>query len=187
MRTANHEARGKDENMEVKIYTTPTCGYCHQAKKYLDGLGVDYIEYDVSRDRAAAEEMVGLTGQMGVPVISVDGQVVIGFDRMRLQQLLAAGASHKHPRFGLKVADASHRARQPGEPPVFGALVGSVAPASPGERAGIRVGDVITEINRKRVNNAAELEQVVGTLTSGGHVPVTFYRGEKAIKSDILI
>ena len=172
--------------MEVKIYTTPTCGYCHQAKSFLEGLGVNYTEYDVSRDHAAAEEMVNLTGQMGVPVILVDGQVVIGFDRARLESLLAQGR-HKPPRFGLKVADASRRARKSGEPPVFGALVGSVARSSPGERAGIRVGDIITEINRKRVNNAAELEHVVGTLTSGSSVPLTFYRCEQAIRSEIVI
>ena len=173
--------------MEVKIYTTPTCGYCHQAKKFLSELGVNYTEHDVSRDRAVAEEMVRLTGQMGVPVIVVDGQKVIGFDRTRLEQLLNGGSSHKHPGLGLKVADASRKARKLGEPPVFGALVGSVTPSSPGERAGIKAGDVITEINRKRVNNSAELEQVAGSLTSGSRVPVTFYRNEQAIKSEIVI
>jgi glutaredoxin-like YruB-family protein len=172
--------------MEVKIYTTPTCGYCHQAKRFLDGLGVNYTEYDVSTDRTAAEEMVNLTGQMGVPVFIVDGQVVIGFDQTRLEQMLARG-NHNPPHLGLKVADASRRARKPGEPPVFGAIVGAVAPSSPGERAGIRVGDIITEINRKRVNNTAELEHVVDTLTSGSSVSVTFYRGEQAIKSAIVI
>jgi glutaredoxin 3 len=172
--------------MEVKIYTTPTCGYCHQAKKFLDEHGVNYTEYDVSRDRTAAEEMVRITGQMGVPVIIINGQAVIGFDRARLQQLLTGGR-HTRPRFGLKVADASRMARQPGEPPVFGALVGSVAPSSPGERAGIRTGDIITEINRKRVNNAIELEHIVGTLTPGSSVAVTFYRGEQAIRSGIVV
>jgi glutaredoxin 3 len=173
--------------MDVKIYTTPTCGYCHQAKAFINQLGVEYTEHDVSRDRAAAEEMVRLTGQMGVPVIVVDGQVVIGFDRARLQQLLNGGGSHKHPRFGLRVTDASRAERKPGEPPVFGALVGSVAPSSPGERAGIRAGDVITEINRKRINNAAELENIVGTLTSGSRVSVTFYRNEQAMRSEIVV
>lgn len=173
--------------MDVKIYTTPTCGYCHQAKNFLTELGVSYTEHDVSRDRAAAEEMVRLTGQMGVPVIVVDGQTVIGFDRTRLEQLLAGSGSHKHPSLGLKVADASRKERQPGEPPVFGTLVGSVVPSSPGERAGIKAGDIITEINRKRVNNAAELERIVGSLTSGSRVPVTFYRNEQAIKSELVI
>jgi len=89
---------------------------------------------DVSRDRAAAEEMVRLTGQMGVPVIVVDSQVVIGFDRARLQQLLARGGGHKQVHFGLKVADASRVAQKFGVVPVFGALVGAVAPSSPGEK-----------------------------------------------------
>ena len=75
--------------MDVKVYTTPTCGYCHQVKKFLSERGVKYAEYDVSRDRAAADEMVRLTGQMGVPVILVDGQVVVGFDRARLEHLLS--------------------------------------------------------------------------------------------------
>lgn len=177
----------KGEEMDVKIYTTPTCGYCHQAKRFLSELGVKYTEYDVSRDQAAAEEMVSLTGQMGVPVIVIDGQAIIGFDRVRLEQLLARGSLHQKVRFGLKVADASRMARKPGEPPVFGALVGSVAKSSPGERAGIRSGDIITEINRNRINNAADLEHVVSSLTSGSRVSVTFYRGEQAIKSEIMI
>ena len=52
-----------------------------------------FKEYDVSRDSAAAEEMVNLTGQMGVPVIVIDGQAVVGFDRTRIQELLSAGAA----------------------------------------------------------------------------------------------
>ena len=173
--------------MDIKIYTTPTCGYCHQAKRFLSELGVNYAEFDISRDRAAAEEVVKLTGQMGVPVIVVDGQVIIGFDRARLEQLLAGGNSQRHPRLGLKVADASRMARKSGEPPVFGVIVGSVAPSSPGERAGIRVGDIITMINRKRINNTAEMEHVVGVLAPGNHVSVTFYRREQAVKSEIVL
>jgi glutaredoxin 3 len=173
--------------MDIKIYTTPTCGYCHQAKKFLGELGVKYTEYDVSRDRAAAEEMVGLTGQMGVPVIVVDGQVVVGFNRARLEQLLAAGKDRKPVRLGLKVSDASHLSRKLGEPPAFGAVVGSVTPASPGERVGIRTGDIITSVNQKRINNVAELEHILGKLTTGSRIPITFYRGEQAIKAEIVL
>ena len=61
--------------MNVDIYTSPTCGYCHQAKAFLSERGVKFTEYDISRDRTAADEIVRLTGQMGVPVIVVDGQV----------------------------------------------------------------------------------------------------------------
>jgi glutaredoxin 3 len=173
--------------MDVKIYTTPTCGYCHQAKDFLSQLGVSYIEHDVSRDRAAAEEMVRLTGQMGVPVIVVNGEAVIGFNRARLQELVSRGGNGNRPRLGLKVADASRMSRKSGEPPVFGAAVGSVELSSPGERAGIKAGDIITYINQTRINNTADLERVVSTLTSGSRVPVVFHRGEQVNRAELVI
>jgi glutaredoxin-like YruB-family protein len=172
--------------MEIKIYTTPTCGYCHQAKSFLNELGVKYIEYDVSQDRQAANEMVNLTGQMGVPVIVVDDQVIIGFDRPRLQQLIAAGGRPKGPRLGLKVADAGNAARKPGEPPVFGAMVGAVKPASPGDRAGLATGDIITVIGQKRINNVADLEEALSALGTGNRVSVTYYRNDTPHKSELV-
>ncbi|MFC2033621.1 glutaredoxin family protein, partial [Chloroflexota bacterium] len=86
--------------MRVKIYTTPTCGYCTMAKRFLDERSVKHEEHDVSQDRAAAEEMVSLTGQMGVPVIVIDGQVILGFDRPRMEQLLAGNGGGQRVRFG---------------------------------------------------------------------------------------
>ena len=102
--------------MNVNVYSTPTCGYCVQAKRFLSDKGVQFREYDVSRDQAAAAEMMALTGQMGVPVITVDGQVVIGFDRARLDTLLVKGSagSGKRLKFGLKIADASKMAQKQG-------------------------------------------------------------------------
>ncbi|HJX12473.1 MAG TPA: Uxx-star family glutaredoxin-like (seleno)protein [Dehalococcoidales bacterium] len=167
--------------MDVKIYTTPTCGYCHQAKRFMDDLGVKYTEYDVSRDRAAAGEMVQLTGQMGVPVIVVDGQVIIGFDRARLQALLAGGNGKRRISFGLKIADAGPKAR-----PV-GALVGAVAPGSLGEKAGLKAGDIVTDINTRRVSNAAEMEKALAGLKPGGIMTVLFRRGDKPGKSEIVL
>jgi glutaredoxin-like YruB-family protein len=172
--------------MDVKIYTTPTCGYCHQAKSFLSALGVKYTEYDVSRDRQAADEMVNLTGQMGVPVIVVDDQVIIGFDRPRLQQLIAAGDGRKKPRLGLKVTDAGKANRRPGEPPVFGVLVGAVTPASPGEKAGLTTGDIITVIGQKRINNVVDLEDALSALGTGGRMPVTYYRNDQLHKSELI-
>jgi S1-C subfamily serine protease len=147
---------------------------------------VKYTEYDVSRDRQAAGEMVNLTGQMGVPVIVVDGQAVIGFDRSRLQQLIATGGTRKRPRLGMKVADASNVARKPGEPPVFGALVGTVTPSSPGDKAGLATGDIITVIGQKRINNVADLEEALNSLKTENHVPVTYYRNDKPFKSELI-
>jgi glutaredoxin-like YruB-family protein len=73
---------------KVIIYTTPTCGYCKLAKSFFQENNVEFEEKDVAIDQAAREEMVNKTNQMGVPVIDVDGNVVIGFDQARLSQLL---------------------------------------------------------------------------------------------------
>ncbi len=74
--------------MEVKIYSTPTCPYCKIAKEYLSSKGIAYSELDVSVDRLAQEELVKLSGQMGVPVIVINEQVVVGFDKARIDSLL---------------------------------------------------------------------------------------------------
>jgi S1-C subfamily serine protease len=148
---------------------------------------VPYTEYDVSRDREAAQEMVDLTGQMGVPVTVIDGQAVIGFDRPRLQALLASGNHRRPVRFGLRIADADRIARKTGALPVFGAIVGSVSPASLGEKAGLKAGDIITELNMRRVSNAADLERALGGLRPGGIATIMFLRGEDKRKSEIVI
>jgi glutaredoxin-like YruB-family protein len=173
--------------MNVKLYSTPTCGYCHQAKRYLAERGVEFTEHDISVDRAAAEEMIKLTGQVGVPVITVDGEVVIGFDRARLEQLLAKGGNGKRPRLGLKVADASKVAQKVGAVPVFGALVGAVNPSSLGAKAGIQHGDIITEINMRPIRNADDLEQSMANLTAGGRATIVFLRGEQTMRAEIVI
>ncbi|HHY68705.1 MAG TPA: glutaredoxin domain-containing protein [Bacillota bacterium] len=73
---------------EVIVYSTPTCPWCTRAKQYLKQLGVEFEEKDVSVDVQAAKEMVELTKQMGVPVIVIDGNPVIGFDKRKIDQLL---------------------------------------------------------------------------------------------------
>ena len=73
---------------KVKIYTTPTCPFCYLAKEYLKSRGVDFEEIDVSENEAAAKEMIEKSGQMGVPVIEIDGKIVIGFDKEKIDQLL---------------------------------------------------------------------------------------------------
>ncbi|MBI2056165.1 MAG: glutathione S-transferase N-terminal domain-containing protein [Candidatus Sungbacteria bacterium] len=73
---------------KVTIYTTPTCVYCKMTKVFFKENNVQYEEKDVSADRAAADEMIKKSGQMGVPVIDVDGQILIGFDKEGLSRLL---------------------------------------------------------------------------------------------------
>lgn len=73
---------------KVTIYTTPTCVYCKMTKAFFKEHEVQYEEADVARDAKAREEMVKKSGQLGVPVIDVDGKVVVGFDQQRLSELL---------------------------------------------------------------------------------------------------
>ena len=72
----------------ITIYTTPTCHFCHAAKEFFKAHDVAYTEKDVSGDAAARAEMVEKSGQMGVPVIFVDADMVVGFDEARLKRLL---------------------------------------------------------------------------------------------------
>lgn len=74
----------------VTIYSASWCAFCHAAKEYLDKKGVKYTEKDVDSDRAIAEESMRLSGQTGIPVLDIGGQVIVGFDRPRIDAALAA-------------------------------------------------------------------------------------------------
>lgn len=75
--------------MNVTVYTTSTCPWCVKAKEYLSSKGVNYEEKNVSMDRAAAGEMIQKSGQRGVPVLDIDGNIVVGFDQERIDTLLS--------------------------------------------------------------------------------------------------
>lgn len=72
----------------IKIYTTPTCAYCKMAKEYFGSKGLEFEEYNVAVDISKQKEMIEKTGQFGVPVIDIDGKIVIGFDRTKINELL---------------------------------------------------------------------------------------------------
>ncbi len=74
--------------MAIKVYSTPTCPYCTMAKEYLSSKGVTFENVDVSADKAAGEEMVKISGQMGVPVIVADDEVIVGFDKGAINKAL---------------------------------------------------------------------------------------------------
>lgn len=76
----------------VKIYTTPNCGWCRTTKSFFQHYGVEYTEVDVAANPDARNEMVEKSGQMGVPVIDIEGSIVIGFNQPRLSELLEIGA-----------------------------------------------------------------------------------------------
>jgi S1-C subfamily serine protease len=131
--------------------------------------------------------MVRITGQMGVPVITIDGQAVVGFDRGRLQELLAGGGNGGGVHLGVAIGDASRQARRTGNVPIFGAFVGRVAAGSVGERAGLRPGDIVTEINRHGVSNAGDMEKALALLRKGDILSFVFLRGSDTRKSEIVV
>jgi len=73
---------------KIKIFTTPTCTYCNQAKEFFKEEGVKFEEVDVSVNKEAQKEMIEKSNQMGVPVIDIDGKIIIGFDRDELEDIL---------------------------------------------------------------------------------------------------
>lgn len=72
----------------VKIYTTPSCVYCKMAKEFFKTNGVEYAEFDVAADEKARNEMIEKTHQLGVPVIEVNGEIFVGFDKESLKRAL---------------------------------------------------------------------------------------------------
>jgi glutaredoxin-like YruB-family protein len=73
---------------KVTIYSTPSCTYCHLAKQFFTENNVEYTEVDVAADAEKRTEMVEKTGQMGVPVIEIDDQMVVGFDEGKIREML---------------------------------------------------------------------------------------------------
>ncbi len=76
---------------QVLVFSTPSCPWCVRAKAYLRERQVPFRDVDVSRDAAAARDLVRRTGQMGVPVIEIDGRSIVGFDRTQIDRLLGLG------------------------------------------------------------------------------------------------
>ena len=72
--------------MSVTIYTTPSCGYCKLAKDYFRQKGISFTEHNVAADPRKADEMVRRSGQMGVPVIDVNGRVILGFNQAEIER-----------------------------------------------------------------------------------------------------
>ncbi|MEI6528676.1 MAG: glutaredoxin domain-containing protein [bacterium] len=72
----------------IKIYSTPTCHFCHLAKDYFAEKGLKYEEYNVSTDLDKRKEMMQISGQMGVPVIDIEGEITVGFDQEKIDSLL---------------------------------------------------------------------------------------------------
>lgn len=76
------------QTANITMYTTPTCAFCHMAKEYFKARGVEYEAKDVTTDPKAYNELLDKSQQLGVPVIDIDGTIIIGFDRPRIDVAL---------------------------------------------------------------------------------------------------
>ena len=77
------------EGKTVKVFSLPTCPHCQRVKTYLEKNGIVYQSVDVSEDKQARAEMIEKSGQMGVPVIDIDGEILLGFNETRLKEALS--------------------------------------------------------------------------------------------------
>jgi glutaredoxin-like YruB-family protein len=76
----------------VKIYSTPTCVYCKTLKGYFKKNAIEFEDIDISKDEKQLQKMIKDSGQMGVPVVDIDGEIIIGFDKTKIDKLLKIGA-----------------------------------------------------------------------------------------------
>ncbi len=74
---------------KVVIYSTPTCPYCRRAKEYFKQKGMEFTDYNVAADKEKTQEMIKKSGQMGVPVILIDDEIVVGFNQALIEKLLS--------------------------------------------------------------------------------------------------
>ncbi len=73
----------------ITVYSTPTCAFCHAVKEYFKSKGIEYKEKDLTQDQAAAQWVLDNTGQLAVPVIDIDGKIIVGYNRPAIDQALA--------------------------------------------------------------------------------------------------
>ncbi len=78
----------KEKKKKVKVYSTPVCPFCTTLKKFLKDHDVEFETINVAEDKKAAKEMIKKSGQMGVPVLEAKGEVIIGFDKKKIKELL---------------------------------------------------------------------------------------------------
>jgi S1-C subfamily serine protease len=140
----------------------------------------------VAADPLAAQEMIGVSGQRGVPVTVIDDQVIVGFDQRRLTMLLDRDKIPK-PSLGVSIADAARIAQKQGGGPTAGAYVGQVKSGSPAEKAGLRKGDVITELGGQLVHVAADVHAVMEQYRPGDRLGLTFERSGREMRVMIKI
>lgn len=168
----------------VTVYSTDTCPWCDRAKTYLKANNVPFVEKNVAQDYNAAVEMVRRSGQQGVPVITTDDDVILGFDQARLAKLVERYSAPRRLPLGLMAADAEAFLKKRSElaekypEGVKGVYVGETKPNSVAAKAGLKSGDIIVAAAGKRVNDLRALDKLVDTLKAGESMSLRFYRGK---------
>ncbi len=76
------------KSLKITVYRTKTCPYCHMAEEFLKQNKIKYKSIDVGTDQKAAQEMIKKSGQMGVPVIDINGKIIVGFDKSALKKAI---------------------------------------------------------------------------------------------------
>jgi glutaredoxin 3 len=153
-------------------------------KQFLSQRGINYEERDVSRNQTYARELMNNTGQMGVPVTVFDGEIVVGFDRQRLEQLVSSKPKSKRPSFGASIADAGKITAKQGTGIFSGAYVGGTRHGSAAQRIGLKQGDIITRVNKQNISNAGDLEHVLAGMQEGQRILVEFQRNGRVTAAE---
>ena len=152
-------------------------------KEFLSKKGIAFEDHDVSLDSLAAQEVMTKTGQNGVPVTFINGQVVIGFDQPRLEQLLAQSRPEKLL-FGASIADSASRQQSP---KILGAYIGKVKTDSLAEKAGLTPGDIIIQLNLERIAGAADFEKAFSGLKATNKLTLIYIRNNSVLTSEITL
>jgi S1-C subfamily serine protease len=148
-------------------------------KEFLSQKGVSYQDFDVSRNSSAAQDMINRTGQSGVPVTLINRQVIVGFDKPRLEQLLSQQT--RRLSFGAAIADAEKITVQKGMTIAKGAYIGLIRPDSLAERLELAPGDIVIEINKQQIRNAGDMESILHSLNIGNPVSIVFLRNNRRL------
>lgn len=80
------------DSPQVTVYSATWCAFCHAVKDYLDKKGVKYTDKDIDSDKAIAQESMDISGQTGIPVVNINGTIIVGFDRPKIDAALSSAA-----------------------------------------------------------------------------------------------
>lgn len=163
----------------ITLYVSYTSATCLRAIDFFKRRSIEFTVYDVSENALAMEEMARISKQRHVPVIVIDDEVMIGFDMARLRQILPLQARSQIA-LGVSIATIKETDNHPP-----GAFVGGVNAGSLAERAGIKKGDIITEMMQRPVLGTPDIHQMTGQIIPGDAISLTVWRAGRTLRLTI--